>query len=175
MMYVHSALEAAFDREYARWRFYEVQAMSQDGRRLIIDAKNPQDQDVLIYVQLPPARPFVKGRGNAYVANLSIYGAAIYGYYAYVWEPTTTSYNAYQYAYYAYLYDLQARKHIVDYYNKDEVVDDYVVDRRAAYQAAYAAYVNAATRAGSGDPFAYETAYYASLAYTNMLADLQKL
>lgn len=175
MFYVHTALENAFDREYARWRFYEVQAMSQDGRRLLIDAKDPADQDVLLYVQLPPARPFVKGRGNAYVANLATYGAAVYGYYAYVWEPTTASYNAFQYAYYAYLYDLEARKHIVDYYNKDKVVERYLADRRASYQAIYGAYVNAATRAESGQPFAYETAYYSSLAYYNMLADLKKL
>lgn len=175
MLYVHTALEAAFEREYAKWRFYEVQAMSQDGRRLLIDARNPEDQEVLIYVQLPPAHAFVKGRSNAYVANLAAYGAAIYGYYAYVWEPTTTSYNAFLYSYYAYLYDQQARKHIVDYYNKDKVVEAYTADRRAAYQAAYGAYVNAATRAGSGDPFAYETAYYASLAYSYMLADLKSL
>lgn len=175
MLYVHSVLESAFDRQLPKWRFYELQAMSQDGRRWLIDALDPEDQEVLLYVQLPPARPFVKGRSDAYVANLAAYGAAIYGYYAYVWEPTTTSYNAFLYSYYAYLYDQQARQHIVDYYNKDKVAEAYLADRRAAYQSAYGAYVNAATRAGSGDPFAYETAYYASLAYSYMLADLKSL
>lgn len=175
MMYVHTALEAAFDTEYPRWRFYEVQAMSQDGRKLLIDARNPEDQDVLIYVQLPRPKAFVRGRTNAYYANLATYGTAVYGYYAYVWEPTTTAYNAYLYAYYAYLYDIEARKHVSDYYNKEKVADRYLADRRASYQAIYAAYVNAASRAGSGDPFAYETAYYASLAYSYMLADLKSL
>jgi probable HAF family extracellular repeat protein len=175
MLYVHAALEAAFDRQLPKWRFYELQAMSQDGRRWLIDALNPEDEEVLLYVQLPRARAYVKGRGNANVANLAAYGAAIYGYYAYVWEPTTTSYNAFLYSYYAYLYDQQARKHIVDYYNKEKVADAYAADRRAAYQAAYGAYVNAAARAGSGEPFAYETAYYASLAYSYMLADLKSL
>lgn len=175
MLYVHSVLESVFEKELPRWRFYELQAMSQDGRKWLIDALNPEDQEVLVYVQIPPARQFVQGRGDAYIANLAAYGAAIYGYYAYVWEPTTTSYNAFQYSYYAYQYDLQARGIKVDYYNKNEATKDYIGLRRAAYQAAYGAYANAATRAGSGDPFAYETAYYSSLAYSYMLADLEAL
>lgn len=175
MMYISTALEAAFERTFPKWRFYEVQALSKDGRKMMIDARDPQDREVIIYVQLPPEALFVKGRGDAYLANLAVYGAAIYGYYSYIYEQTDTSYNAFLYAYYAYLYDLEARKHKIDYYNKDEVTEKYVEDRSASYQTAYLAYVYASYRVAGGQPFAYETAYYAGLAYQYMLSDLEAL